>query len=161
VPGFRRLCLSAAQRRELTRLRDHAPAPYLLERAAALLKIADGQALKQVARHGLLLACDEETVSSWLDRYQAQGAAACASAPAAAASRPSFLDGLSAEQAAAVLTETVRRSPRLSGWPSSRRTLALLRLAVSWLARLTPRGRAARRAGPRGRPRQNYGRPLR
>jgi hypothetical protein len=34
--------LSEQQRAELEDLRDHSPLPYLRERAAALLKIADG-----------------------------------------------------------------------------------------------------------------------
>lgn len=81
MPELRRLYLTRAQRQELPDVRDHAPAPYVRERAAALLKIADGHVLKHVARHGLLRPCDKETVSGWLDRYQAGGAAGLCARP--------------------------------------------------------------------------------
>jgi hypothetical protein len=51
------------------------PRPHISGDAPALLQIADGQAPKHVARHGLLRPHDEETLSGWLDRYQAVGAA--------------------------------------------------------------------------------------
>ena len=43
------LVLSARQRAELARLRDRHPKPYLRERAAALLKLADGWPCRLVA----------------------------------------------------------------------------------------------------------------
>jgi len=67
--------LTSAERQELTHLRDHAPKPYLRERAAALLKVADGMAPARVAREGLLRPRQPDTVYAWLDRFIAQGAA--------------------------------------------------------------------------------------
>jgi len=54
MPAKTKLLLTDEQRAELIWLRDHAPKPYLRERAAALLKVADGQPVYKVAREGLL-----------------------------------------------------------------------------------------------------------
>jgi Winged helix-turn helix len=70
-----RLDLSPEERAELTTLRDTAPLPYLRERAAALLKVADGERAAQVARTGLLRPRQPDTVYAWLHRYRAEGIA--------------------------------------------------------------------------------------
>src|SRR3954470_22387575 len=70
------LTLTEDQRLQLLELRDHDPRPYVRERGAALLKIADGDSPHRVASNGLLKTRDPDTVSSWLDRYQASGAPA-------------------------------------------------------------------------------------
>jgi hypothetical protein len=67
--------LTTVERAELTRLRDTAPEPYLRERAAALLKVADGMAAARVARHGLLRARKPDTVYAWMDRFIDAGSA--------------------------------------------------------------------------------------
>ncbi len=69
----RTLELTAQQRAELEELRDHAEKPYLRERAAALLKIADGESPAAVARSGLLKPRKPDTVYEWLNRYEAEG----------------------------------------------------------------------------------------
>src|SRR5436305_8137211 len=69
------LSLSTAQEAELVRLRDHHPKPYIRERAAAILKVAAGACIAQVAAHGLLRPRHEETVSDWIARYRQQGTA--------------------------------------------------------------------------------------
>ena len=71
----RQLDLSAEQRAELEQTREQDRRPYLRERAAALLKIADGQSAHAVARHGLLRARTPETVYDWLNRYERHGLA--------------------------------------------------------------------------------------
>jgi hypothetical protein len=71
----RPLVLSETERQELVQLRDHARQPYLRERSAALLKIADGMPAALVARQGLLRPRDPDTVYAWLDRSQAAGRA--------------------------------------------------------------------------------------
>lgn len=71
----RRLVLSAVDRHALAHLRDQAPKPYLRERAAALLKIADGASAASVARTGLLKPRHPDTVCAWVDRFQAEGIA--------------------------------------------------------------------------------------
>ncbi len=44
-------------------------------KAAAILKVATGQCMRQVAAHGLLKAVKEEYVSDWIDRYESGGLA--------------------------------------------------------------------------------------
>ena len=75
------LVLSAEQRAALVHLRDHAAKPYLRERAAAVLKVADGQSLEVVARHGLLRVWDRHALASWLERFEADGVAGLAIRP--------------------------------------------------------------------------------
>jgi hypothetical protein len=67
------LVLTPDARADLRALRDHDPVPAMRERAAALLKIADGATVYAVARHGLLKPRDPDTVYAWLDWYLADG----------------------------------------------------------------------------------------
>jgi len=69
----RTLTLTEVQRQELLQLRDHDPRPYVRERGAALLKIAEGQSPHRVACQGLLKPRDPDTVYAWLNHYQAVG----------------------------------------------------------------------------------------
>jgi len=71
----RALKLTEDRRTELAHHRDHDPRPYVRERCAALLKIADGLSPHAVARGGLLKARDPDTVYGWLDTYEAAGLA--------------------------------------------------------------------------------------
>jgi hypothetical protein len=71
----RKLALSAAQRDELVAPRDHDPHPYVRERCAAVVKIADGMSPHAVARGGLLKARAPDTVYGWLNVYEAAGVA--------------------------------------------------------------------------------------
>ena len=75
MSSLHRLELSAEARGELVALRDTAHLPYLRERAAALLKIADGHVAAQVARTGLLRPRQPDTLYAWLQRYRAEGIA--------------------------------------------------------------------------------------
>ena len=68
-----RLTLTPLERQALLRLRDTVSKPYLRERAAAMLKIAQGSSARQVALHHLLKPHKEETVREWLHRYSEQG----------------------------------------------------------------------------------------
>ena len=67
------LLLNDAAQKQLEAMRDHDPHPYLCERAAALLKIAQGQSGREVALKGLLKTRDPDTVYSWVERYEAEG----------------------------------------------------------------------------------------
>ncbi len=49
MPARKELPLSEEQRAELLIVRDHTYQPYMREGAAALLKVADGQSVRQVA----------------------------------------------------------------------------------------------------------------
>lgn len=67
------IILSSVQRAELEMIRDNHAKPYYRERAAAVLKVADGQTVRQVALKGLLKRHEPETVSHWLRLYLQQG----------------------------------------------------------------------------------------
>jgi transposase len=69
------ITLTAEQRRELEALRDQSEKPYLRERAAAILKVAQGMTARQVARQGLLKPRHPDTVYAWIHRWQNQGRA--------------------------------------------------------------------------------------
>jgi|SRR5215470_3059753 len=71
----RKFVLTDRQRRALTRARDCHPKPHLREKAAALLKVADGWDLQDVAAFGLLRPRSRNTVAAWLNRYQRRGLA--------------------------------------------------------------------------------------
>jgi transposase len=75
MPAKRKLELDERERRTLEEMREHHPKPYLRERAAAMLKIADGMPVSQVASHGLLKWRHRDRVTEWLDRYQTEGLA--------------------------------------------------------------------------------------
>lgn len=69
----KQISLSAAQRQELERTRNQHKKPYVRERAAAILKVADGQSVRQVALYGLLKPHEPEVVSGWIARYLQEG----------------------------------------------------------------------------------------
>ena len=73
MPPPLKLELSEEQRRELEQLRDHHPLQYMQERAAAILKIADGASGLQVARSMLNHVRWQDTVYDWVKRYRAEG----------------------------------------------------------------------------------------
>jgi hypothetical protein len=73
MPQPLKIELTEEQRQELEAIRDHAELPYLRERAAAILKIADGHSGLQTARHLLNRAHWQDTVYEWVKRYQAEG----------------------------------------------------------------------------------------
>jgi transposase len=69
----RRIVLVEPQRVELVRLRDTAAKAYLRERAAAILKVANGIAGSTVAQYLLLRPRRPDTVYEWLNRYETEG----------------------------------------------------------------------------------------
>ena len=73
---MRRLELTEAERTTLEEAVRRHRKPYVRERAAALLKVADRQSAAWVAQHGLLRRHDPDTVYAWLNRYEADGLAA-------------------------------------------------------------------------------------
>jgi len=65
------LKLSKEQRSEPENCRDHDNRPYVRERCAALLKVADSQSPHAVALQSLLKTRKPDTVYQWLDWYEA------------------------------------------------------------------------------------------
>ena len=75
MPKRLTLDLSEEQRAELIDHRDHDRLPYMRERCAALLKIADGWVAAEVARTGLHRRYDPDAIYAWRRRYLAEGIA--------------------------------------------------------------------------------------
>ncbi len=73
MPYRRQVTLQPAQEQELTWALKHHAKAYVRERAAAILKVAAGVSMRQVAMNGLLQARTEEAVSEWVDRYLRDG----------------------------------------------------------------------------------------
>lgn len=73
MPPPLKIELNETQRRELEEIRDHHALAYLRERAAAILKIADGHSGLQTARNLLNRAHWQDTIYDWAKRYQAEG----------------------------------------------------------------------------------------
>lgn len=69
------LALTAEQRRVLEDARAHDPKPYMREKAAALLKVADGASARRVAAFGLLTKHRHRTISRWAERFLDEGLA--------------------------------------------------------------------------------------
>ncbi len=75
MPKPLELELSVQQRQELLWHRDHDQKPYLRERCAALLMIADGESGRNVAQNRLSRRRKTDTIYGWVHRYQADGLA--------------------------------------------------------------------------------------
>ena len=73
MPKLRTLKLTEQDKTELENVRDNHPKAYMRERAAAILKINEGQSPHYVAQAGLYKRRDPDTVYAWLDRYEAAG----------------------------------------------------------------------------------------
>lgn len=73
MPKRRTLQLSPEERDELVHARDHHQKPYMREKAAALIKIADGLSPHHVARDGLLKPRDPDTVYAWIETFEQEG----------------------------------------------------------------------------------------
>jgi hypothetical protein len=73
MPKHLTLELSQEQRAELIKHRNTDPLPYMRERCAALLKIADGLTVAAVARSGLLRRYDPDALYEWRRRYLVNG----------------------------------------------------------------------------------------
>ena len=69
----RYITLSEEQQQELRHCRDHHERPYMRMKAAAILKVATGQTIKQVALTGLNKSVTQECVSVWISRYEQDG----------------------------------------------------------------------------------------
>lgn len=69
MPKITKLCLTAEQIEELKLGRNRHAKAYVREKAAAILKIHQGQSVRQVALHGLHKRRSEHTVKGWIERY--------------------------------------------------------------------------------------------
>jgi hypothetical protein len=69
----RPVILSEEQDQELRYCRDHHHLAYMRLKAAAILKVATGQTIKQVALSGLNKPVTQECVSAWISRSEQEG----------------------------------------------------------------------------------------
>ncbi len=86
--------LTPGERDELVEARDHHDTPHMREKAAALLKIADGWSARAVALHGWLRTRQPQTVRRWLNTYRQDGFEALAVSDGRGR-KPAFSPGLS------------------------------------------------------------------
>ena len=75
MPEVITICLLKEEQEQLGQIRDNDKRPYMRERAAAILKIAEGASPRQVALNGLLKPRKPNTVYDWVKRYLADGIA--------------------------------------------------------------------------------------
>ena len=73
MPKLITICLTEEQQEQLEQIRDTDKRPYMRERAAALLKIAEGTTPRQVALNGLHKPRQPDTVYQWVNRYLDEG----------------------------------------------------------------------------------------
>ena len=134
---------SHTARKRLVWHRDHDPKPYIRERCAAILKIADGHAPYAVARTGLLKPRDPDTVYTWLDAYEADGFDGLVAHPHGGYRGPHL------EERRAEVEERLRQPPDVThldpGAPSPavapcRYRLTIVRASFDWLTEYTLSG---------------------
>ncbi len=75
MPARYQLVLSQGQVTEFIWTRDHQSVARLRVKAAALLKVAQGQAISHIAKSGLLKPVDRYSIKEWITRYQQDGVA--------------------------------------------------------------------------------------
>jgi transposase len=134
------LALTDTQRQELWQVVKHDAKSYMRERAAALLKIADGASPHHVALHGLLQVRHPDTVYNWLDRYR-EGGLPGLLIHKGRGRKPAFSprQATAADAQAAVLA-VVRRSPQLFGYSNVRWRLSQILITCDWLRLTTTSG---------------------
>lgn len=134
---------SRRARKRLVWHRDHDPKPYVRERCAAILKIAEGLAPHAVARAGLLKPRDPDTIYAWLTAYEADGFEGLVQHP------PGGYRGPSLEAHRTEVEDRLRQPPIEVQLASDATTpalapcryrLALVRASFDWLADYTLSG---------------------
>jgi transposase len=75
MPAPLKVNLMPEEREALETVRDTHSKAYMRERAAAILKIAEGMSGLQVSQEGLLKRRDPDTIYRWVQRYQEAGVA--------------------------------------------------------------------------------------
>lgn len=81
MPAPRTLRVTASAQAELEHAARTDARPYFRERCSAVLQIAAGVSIRQVARQGLLRRRKPDTVAEWLNRFEADGLAGLVQLP--------------------------------------------------------------------------------
>jgi transposase len=110
------------------------------ERAAAMLKIAEGITPRQVALNGLLKPWKPDTVYDWVKRYQQEGVAGLPVKPGRGRKPAYWPKYQSKQEAKEAILHTVRRSPDVFSSSSSRWSLDLIGRVCDWLRIKNPAG---------------------
>ena len=66
---------SPQQQDQLEQACKHHPKPYVREKCAALLKLAQGRTAREVAENALLTRHAPDTLTDWTQRFQQEGLA--------------------------------------------------------------------------------------
>jgi transposase len=104
------------------------------ERAAAMLKIAEGKTPRQVALNGLLKPRGPDTVYDWVHRYQQEGIAGLPIKPGRGRKPAYFPKYQSEQEAKEAILHTVRRDTGMFDRSKSRWDLGLTAQVCDWLA---------------------------
>lgn len=134
------ITLSLEQRHELEYARDHHKRPYIRERAAAILKIAEGMSGLQVAIKGLFKRRKSDTIYKWVHRYLSRGIEGLRIDPGRGRKPAYFSRHPEEEGARMAILHVVRRDPRLFGHRESRWSLVRIAQSCDWLRITTPSG---------------------
>lgn len=130
--------LSDQERQALQELVRCGTPAYLRERAACILKVAEGQVAAQVARSGLLRPRDPDTIYAWLDRFQEERLAGLPIRPGRG--RKPALAPQEATQAQEELRGLLYDDPRQHQQDQTRWTLEAIREVCVWLQRYSVPG---------------------
>lgn len=133
MPKLITICLAEEQQEQLEQIRDTDQRPYMRERAAVVLKIAEGITPRQVALNGLLKPRKPDTVYDWVDRYQQEGIAGLPVKPGRGRKPAYFPKYQTKAEAKEAILHTVRRAPSSFGIPTSRWNLGLIAAVCEWL----------------------------
>ncbi len=132
MPELITICLTQEQQEQLEHIRDTDKRPYMRERAAAMLKIAEGTTPRQVALNGLLKPRGPDAVYDWVHRYQQEGVAGLP-IKSGRGRKPAYFPKSKQEAKEAIL-HTVRRDPGMFDRSRSRWDLGLIAQVCDWLA---------------------------
>jgi len=134
------ICLTKEQQEQLEQIRDTDKRPYMRERAAAMLKIAEGVTPRQVALNGLLKPRKPDTVYDWVRHYQQEGVAGLPVKPGRGRKPAYWPKCQNKAEAKEAILHTVRREPSSFGESRSRWSLSLIADVCEWLQVNTPSG---------------------
>lgn len=138
--------LSAEKREKLERWVKNPPKPYLRDRARAILRIADGEPIYQVAR-ALRTRVSRDTVGKWVRRYQVEGIEGLKIK--SGRGRKAAFYPLSVTEAESQVEWLLHQSPRQHGLGRTRWRLQDIGRVLSWLEGMSVPGiyKALKRLG--------------
>ena len=139
MPKLITICLTREQQDQLEQIRDTDKRAYMRERAAAMLKIAEGTSPRQVALNGLFRPRQPDTVYEWVNRYLEKGIAGLV-IKSGRGRKPAYSPKYESDaEAKEAILHTVRRDPSLFASSSmsaslrSRWSLSLIADECDWL----------------------------